>query len=297
MYDDDSQCPDEGFGPEKGYIAFLDLLGFEREVLDESFPQKFRQYSRIIAEAVYAQERSYVSEGDIQFVVFSDSAILAASGNATLDDLVIATANILYRSLTELHFPIRGCISTGSWWAGWHESGDVCIAGRPIIDAYRYEQRQDWVGVMLSPEVLRADKGLASRCYVPPTVTDEGQAKSLYDRLPLPLVLYDYNRIPLRGKPSDETPEFFKGLVVVPLKEAETPLYEDPIAPALQQWGVYRRELNRLLMVAPDSRTQRKYGAAGQLIETVSSRWGQVLNNHPTWKSFLKGLSVEPDPE
>jgi hypothetical protein len=59
--------------------------------------------------------------------------------------------------LVKRGIPVRGAISHGEYVRSRMQSANVFVAGKPIVDAYRYEQAQKWIGVMLTPTVVRKD--------------------------------------------------------------------------------------------------------------------------------------------
>ena len=53
----------------------------------------------------------------------------------------------------KIGLPPRGTISYGKYNVQKTDNG-VILAGRPIIDAYNYEKKQNWIGIMISPELV-----------------------------------------------------------------------------------------------------------------------------------------------
>ncbi|MDD4876265.1 MAG: hypothetical protein PHQ86_03935 [Dehalococcoidales bacterium] len=147
----------------EGYVAFFDMLGFSELVREGSFSENFNKYSEILSNAVE------INKDGLQYVTFSDSVVINTKnkGKEQLQYLIRAVADISFRFLTELDIPICGSISIGQFDRHEHKDGNVIIAGRTIIDAYQYEQKQDWVGVMLSPKVVRDKPDLRKCCQLP----------------------------------------------------------------------------------------------------------------------------------
>ena len=153
-----------------GYVAFLDILGFTELVTRSSFDNDFARYSDIISAAAQLN-------GNLNYVTFSDNVVINTGGKSP-DDLrgILQTvAEIAYRLLVEMDVPVRGCISAGRFSRIVSDNGDVMIAGAPIVDAVYYEKEQDWVGVILSPSVLKADPDVTERARM--TVSSRSDAE------------------------------------------------------------------------------------------------------------------------
>src|SRR5205823_8601161 len=58
--------------------------------------------------------------------------------------------------------PVRGAISKGPILRE-TIGGSVFIAGRAVVEAYQFEQQQDWVGVMLAPSAVQSAPVLGFR--------------------------------------------------------------------------------------------------------------------------------------
>ena len=63
-------------------------------------------------------------------------------------------------------FPIRGGIASGSIVAEAINSNYPILIGEPIIDAYEWEQQQNWLGISISPTSLDSIKSLMSPNYI-----------------------------------------------------------------------------------------------------------------------------------
>ncbi len=97
-------------------------------------------------------ERIYTENKKCSCFSFSDTFVLC-SRDATpesLNAIIIATF-ILSRSLFAFGFPVRGAITKGE--ADYIPNTNHLV-GKAIIEAARLEKRQNWFGVIISPEVL-----------------------------------------------------------------------------------------------------------------------------------------------
>ncbi len=136
----------------KKLVGFLDVLGFSELVKRSDFSAYFSKYTQIIKECV-----KVVHNQSIDYVVFSDTIVIVSQETKSYTDLrdIIEIVSLFsYRALTELGLPIKGCVSYGRVTYDRDEK-DIVIAGPAIVEAYHFEQKQDWVGLMLSPNLVR----------------------------------------------------------------------------------------------------------------------------------------------
>jgi hypothetical protein len=141
-----------------GYVALLDVLGFRGIVAadrDNSVIIKYLQtIQRVLADA------------NVETIVFSDSIVLTRAGetSADLHGLVVVCSALMGTLLCE-NIAMRGAIAYGKF-ARSQIRSSAFLAGSPIVEAYDYEQRQDWVGMLLTPSALRqaADVDFSKTC-------------------------------------------------------------------------------------------------------------------------------------
>ncbi len=143
------------------YIAFLDILGFSDMILNTDLKEILKRFELILFLTPYAEtlgewtnlgERIYTENKKCSCFSFSDTFVLC-SRDATpesLNAIIIATF-ILSRSLFAFGFPVRGAITKGE--ADYIPNTNHLV-GKAIIEAARLEKRQNWFGVIISPEVL-----------------------------------------------------------------------------------------------------------------------------------------------
>lgn len=249
-----------------GFIAFLDILGFSELVKRSSFDQEFNLYSDIIC-------KTSKSNSDLNYVTFSDSVVINTKGNTINDllSLVRMVAEIMHRFLVELSVPVCGCISGGHFSRIQSDNGDVMVAGVPIVEAVRYEEKQDWVGVILSPSVLKVVPDVMERCGIDRCSCEEDAAK-LRDKLPWPFLIQRYRTIPFHS-----TSEFsgcqYDGFAVVPHLPPRS--YPEQLFADLKK---YNDKLDILKMLAPDPMVQRKYTNSIIWVGFVEREWKQALS-------------------
>lgn len=162
----------------KGYVAFLDVLGFSALVTADPAGASQRKFVESL--------RAVTQRLDCKFVVASDSIILTAdvatdTHNEEAFLNVLEDCSRIFADLLEEYIAIRGAISYGHYERERIGECDV-IVGSAVIDAYRYEQRQDWVGIMIAPSAVDQLKDIGSNCYG--TAGKWSAFLQLYDRIP-----------------------------------------------------------------------------------------------------------------
>ena len=230
-----------------GYVAFIDVLGFAA-LMDANFPMRFEAYSKCIGRTVESQQ-------GLEYVVFSDSIVINTQED-TPDSLQVITRSCsrLYFELLNERFPFRGCISHGDYARLTHEhvKGTV-LAGRPLVDAYHYEQVQEWIGIMLSPAVVRQ---LGSHADLRPYAVR-------------------YPRIPFKQGTDGQSADY-AGFAVVPAETANPNL--DDLKHAVDKC---RKSVDELVLQAPDPRSQAKYRATRDFLDELDRKARDIVPRQP----------------
>ena len=134
-----------------GYVIFLDILGFSKGVLSTNSHSFLHKYEKAISDVI-----EKIDSKNMKYIVFSDSIIIYlngfSKGNFTK---IVKLASGLFNSLVNNELPVKGCISAGRYRVN-NIGGNLIIAGEPIIDAYNYEQKQNWIGIMISPSLYES---------------------------------------------------------------------------------------------------------------------------------------------
>jgi hypothetical protein len=132
----------------EGYVALLDILGFSS--MAESPSGDLAYYTASVQEACKG----------VDAVLFSDSIVLTVEvtkgehGLTALKQMLEACSGVMGNLIT-LQLACRGAIAFGRYLRLKRQSS-VFIAGRPIVEAYNLERRQDWLGVTLCRSVVKA---------------------------------------------------------------------------------------------------------------------------------------------
>jgi hypothetical protein len=246
-----------------GFVGLLDVLGFSNLVASDFDGDKIANYIEAIKELVEALP------ADVESVVFSDSIVLTTTDKTENGLATIAHAcSRIMGGLLQKEIPIRGAIAYGDFYRSRVNRG-VFIAGRAVVDAYNFQQKQDWVGIMLAPSARARVTKLTSWCNIPKKVSSTNQERvleRLRGRLKWSSVLQKYDRIPF--KPDRE----YKGIAVVPLVSEASTLYE--LFEGLQE-AIHR--LSWLSSIAPSPAEQFKYESSIEWLQEFANRLDEVV--------------------
>lgn len=164
------------------YVALFDILGFSKLVEQNELDRVADAYSR--AKEVFKNILSHINEVNkgftdisVEYRSFSDTFLIYTSKTGEDAFLsLLAACDGLFIGGIENKLPLRGAIA----------QGEIIVQagmeiGRPIVDAYRNEQRQEWSGCWISDQCLSgfdvskyfADKSLVQ--YEIPLKDGEGK--------------------------------------------------------------------------------------------------------------------------
>lgn len=213
-------------------------------------------------------ERS-LANSEIESIVFSDSIVLTKTGREpdSLHALCEICSRLMYE-LISVDIPVRGAIAYGNFVRS-HIGTSVFLAGGPILEAYDYEKKQDWIGMMLTRSAIKE----AHEIDFPKTCTTALYNDEAFPNLADALKWKAYvqrARIPLHGDSHD-------GFAIVPggatsLREMTTNL-----AKMLER-------LEWLKIVAPTPADQRKYSHTIEWLKaTLLSTWQSRADDYERW--------------
>ena len=169
----------------------------------------------------------------------------------------------MFGALLRNEIPVRGAISHGTYVSEKTDSGRF-VAGRAIIDAYQFEGRQDWIGIMLAPSVVRQVPDLRARCKLEDPST-EALLTGLIARLPWAAFVQPCNQIPFHGAPLEIAN--YDGFAIVPSTRSRDPAaLRDGLLQSLES-------LRRLRSLAPNPQTQRKHDRSIQWLTGIQREW------------------------
>jgi hypothetical protein len=249
-----------------GYAALLDVLGFSNLVSGEGAATRLAAYRDGLQTALGAATVGV----NVEYVVFSDSIVITTPDDSdqSLQTLIRRCSNLLGLML-ERDIALRGAIACGSY-ERTAVGGSVFIAGTAILDAYRFETAQDWVGIMLTPSVLRRIPDLEARCSLGTYRSTREAIEQLCERLPWAAFVQRCSRIPFHAKsPFDD--HDFEGFAVVPTTGPPEPIaISESLTRALGK-------LQWLKSLAPDPAAQAKYKNAHQWLDSIKQQWREIL--------------------
>jgi hypothetical protein len=245
----------------RGYVALVDVLGFTNTVVS-------RGEEGVTAYLDCLQGVQQAS--GVDYIAFSDSIVLTRAGGEA-DDLavIVGACSRLFAELLRQRIAVCGAISYGEF-VRKVVNGSVFGGGRAIIDAYRFEQAQDWVGIMLAPSARERVADLAAWCnldsyHVP------GRLVEIYRDIGWSARLRHWPSIPFHtDNPFDQNS--YAGYAVLPTAGGATAAeVRDDLQAALNQ-------LSWLRELAPEPRIQRKYSAAISFLNTASAPWHNIAH-------------------
>jgi hypothetical protein len=244
----------------KGYVALLDVLGFSALIAGDLTGEKVRRYLDCFQSATL--------EGKVDYVVFSDSIVLSAKGDSPESLIAIAaTCSQLLVNLLGEGIPLRGAIAFGDFIRD-TVGQSAFVAGRAVIEAYQFEQQQDWIGVMLAPSAVAQVPDLNDRCRLP----GDGVPMTFKDieaRYPWPAFIQRCGAIPFHETSPFET-SLFDGFAVVPTNGSlAAAKIRDSIKAAMDR-------LARLRLLAPTRGSQRKYQLTLNWLGQIQQRWFDI---------------------
>ena len=243
-----------------GYVAIMDVLGFSALVAADATGQGVERYLNCLQRAKGATA--------VNYVVFSDSIVFTVAGDGA--DSLIEIAGACSRLISELimeGIPIRGAIAHGAFVRS-AVGESVFVAGRAVIDAYQFEQAQDWIGVMIAPSALARVPDLEARCRLANHTTTEG-FREVVPRIKWVAFIQPCHTIPFHSENPFEG-STFDGFAVVPTSDfLEPTALRDNIKAAIDR-------LNWLRAIAPTPASQRKYQETTRWLSDIQRLWHEV---------------------
>lgn len=165
------------------WICYIDLLGFTDLVLSKGWINVFSAYSRCLEEL-----NNEINYKDLtNYTWFSDTFILYTRDDSSESFLSLEQkVRWFVFFLISYGVPLRGSISFGDFYA---DDNYRIYFGKGLIEAYRYGENQDWIGMILSPSTVEKlkDYGLNANelmNYVVWEIPFKSNFKPTYPKLP-----------------------------------------------------------------------------------------------------------------
>jgi hypothetical protein len=145
----------------KCFVGLFDILGFKDIVRNNKLNLVYKSYKsaqscfKEIIDHINAISKQLgkvpLQEDAISFHIFSDTFLVHTSKVSDRDFLVLLTAcDSLFLAGHKNKLQIRGATSVGELIVA-----DGIEIGKPIIDSYENEQRQDWIGCWITKECIK----------------------------------------------------------------------------------------------------------------------------------------------
>ncbi|WP_135079227.1 hypothetical protein [Terasakiella sp. SH-1] len=251
---------------QKALIGFIDVLGFSELVKRKDFGDLFEQYIQLIRNALNARGQTHM-----EYVVFSDSIVIVSEKTdyKSLFLLIEAVSLFSFEALTKLGLPIKGSITSGNITYK-KQDGDVVIAGTPIVEAYKLEQSQNWVGAMISPNTIREYEHFFDLVDYP-NLQVPIQLERLKKNMAWAITVQKTGLIPYKNKSDDD---FFEGYAIVPRR-----LSSVDAGHLKEDMNEYLDALTKEKFFSASPDVQRKYRNTEQFVQQVISLW------HKRWAS------------
>lgn len=247
-------------------VALIDVLGFSELVARQDFGELFEKYIDTVKTTIEKVD------SNIEYLVFSDSIVIVTPDNEEQDLLNISKVigSISYEFMVNQKLPIKGCIASGNITYKKIEK-DVVIAGVPIVEAYKYEQQQDWVGTIISPNTARKFPSLSQNIVVNENLRhiSEDIAKSITQNMEWNTAIQRHYQIPIKNSEIEDS--YFYAYCVVPHK-----LTSVDATHVKEDLNEYLSVLEEQLLYAPEPKAQKKYRYTILFLNEIIKRWRNI---------------------
>lgn len=136
------------------WLAYFDILGFANLMSVENDEFKALQIRVDYEETIKNLKESCheYEHGSLDYCWFSDTFMLFTADDSPRSYCVIEFA--AKKFITHCFYsriPIRGAISVGSFM---RSQDNRSFIGKAFLDAYRYGEDQDWLGLLMTPKAI-----------------------------------------------------------------------------------------------------------------------------------------------
>lgn len=248
----------------KGFIAYLNILEVSNFIITNDFSDQFKKFCSILEKSI--------NKHDLEYTFFSDSVIVYSK---KIDDeqfysLTQALSEIYNRLLLELNLVICGGVSCGRF--SIHEyNGNKIISGPPMIDAVQIEQKQDWIGIVISPAVIK--KVSAFKTMIKHDL-NKGTVEIIRGIL-TPIAWYayikKYDRIPVINSNSETNR--MDGFIIFPNQQEVTQGLH-----VLENLRKFGEKLEYLRYSEPNSTLVRKIDCTNRMLYSCEANWAAMTS-------------------
>lgn len=139
------------------WVAYFDILGFKNQVLDfheqngsgnlDVFVEIYYEILRYIENEL--RKKKDFTPAKFDYICSSDAFLFFACDDSidsyrTIDRV----ARFFFRRMIWKRIPFRGALTVGDFYADKQKS---VFVGQALIDAYRYAEKQNWIGSVMTP--------------------------------------------------------------------------------------------------------------------------------------------------
>jgi len=150
------------------WVAYFDILGFENQVLD--FQKQYgsgnldvfvKNYYEEILDYIESRlkKQTELMPTRFDYVCSSDSFVFFTADDSKESYVTIdQVARLFFFRMICKEIPFRGALIIGDFYADKEKN---IFVGQGLIDAYKYAEKQDWIGYVLTPNVYEKLSGTA----------------------------------------------------------------------------------------------------------------------------------------
>ena len=266
---------------ERCFVALLDVLGFSSLVAGDRDGERLDRYLGCLGVALDTTG----TRPTVEYVVFSDSIVLTTPDDSEDSLLAIITkCSRVLGTMLDNEIPLRGAIAHGFCFRS-ASRGGTFVAGRAILDAYKFEIAQDWVGIMLTPSTVQKVPDLRERCalHSPMGTAEDDQAQC--KKLTWAAFVQPCRNIPFHtDRPLEDYG--YDGFAIVPTNG------DSRIGELARDIEVKIEKLVWLKSLAPDPRAQSKYQKCLEWLNIVNGHVAPVAYWH---KRLIEEGKLVPD--
>jgi len=167
----------------EGFVALFDILGFQSMVENDELEKVVLTYERFQDSVPVEMANAFTGDNLLRARNYSDTILIYTTEiNDRSFKILLLSLNHLFLMAAAQGVPIRGAVTVGDFYAS--DDGEI---GKPIIDAYKNEKKQDWIGCWIAEECINRlsseviEELTAQHQIVRyPIPFKEGQVKELY---------------------------------------------------------------------------------------------------------------------
>jgi len=136
------------------WVGVFDILGFKNLIrqTDLEFPRAL--LTSKLNDLFEALDHDVIQHGQLEYMVFSDTIVIFAPDlEARSYGWFLLQCTILINKSIAIRLPLRGAISVGT---AFFSSSPPVIIGPSFLEAHKYCEDQNWIGLLLTPSATLA---------------------------------------------------------------------------------------------------------------------------------------------